>query len=137
MTDTVPGHDPHSLIDRTIGSDRDRSGNHYFIDHCVLRGSSFKDDLSGVVSFRNQARQVTTVQHEKRSDVIVGHDSERFVNCRFRADRPDVSALLLQYLRNSIKYLHMITVRDDQTPREIRPAFEALYALLRPQKFRF
>ena len=118
MTDTVPSHDPHRLVDRTVGSDRDRSGNHYFIDPCVLRGSSFKNDLSGVVSFGNQARQVTTIQHEKRSDVLVGHDSECFVNSRFRADRPDLSALLLQYLRNSIKYLHMITVRDDQTSAE-------------------
>src|SRR3954451_5552097 len=124
MTDTIACHDPHRLVDRTVQSDRDRSGNHYFIDHCVLRRSSFKDDLPGVVSFGNQARQATTIQHEKRSDILVGHDSECFVNCRFRADRPDLCALLLQYLRNSIEYLHMITVRDDQTRRRTRRAFE-------------
>src|SRR5436305_9602109 len=79
---------------------------------------STSDDLSGVVSFRKQARQVGTVEHEERSDVLVGHHSERVVDCRFRADRPDLSALLLQNLRHSIKYLHMITPSVTTRPLE-------------------
>jgi len=96
MANPVFGHQPHAILDRVGGRDRNNLIGKDFANGRLFGGLSFERDFTGVIAFRHDSNELALVNDHKRADIFFSHHLDGIEYHGVWRNGPNIGAFVIE-----------------------------------------